>query len=376
MTNPVVPQPHSTISVLEPRPEQAPRCVVFRDGKAANTPADLDQISEILKEEGTLVWLDVVDPGPDGLALLQEEFDLHPLAVEDAVHAHQRSKIESYDKYWFLVVQGLTRNGPTDPAPDSTGAWFDLQFHEMAIFAGERFLVTVRHAPPFPLDEIEHRWLTRPPAMHRDSGFLLYTILDTIVDGYFPVAEQFEEHVNEIEASLLSDAPGRQNFLLQMFAMKRDLQRFRHAALPMREILTPIIRGDLTIFTPDEVVYYRDIYDHTIRIIDQLDAARDLVNGALDIHLSLTANRQNEVGKQLTLMATIFLPLTFITGFFGQNFGFLVNHITGPGIFWALGVGSEILAIVALFFYFKYKRWYLSAGPTRVFLPTSPTAAS
>jgi magnesium transporter len=331
---------------------------VFRDGQPAHTPADVSEISEILKEKDTLVWFDVVDPGPDDLALLQEEFNLHPLAIEDAVQAHQRPKIESYRTYWFIVIQGVTSAAASDRVPAAADAGLDLQFHEVAIFAAKRFLVTVRDAPPYPLDEIERRWLVRPPAMRRDSGFLLYTILDTIVDGYFPVTEQFEELVNAIEASLLGDAPRRQQILLQMFDMKRDVQRFRHAAVPMREILTPMIRGDLPLFTPEEVVYFRDIYDHATQVINQLDAARDLVNGALDIHLSLTANRQNEVAQQLTLIATIFLPLTFITGFFGQNFGFLVRHIEGAGVFWILGIGSEIVALAALVIYFKHRRWY------------------
>jgi magnesium transporter len=358
MTDPVVPLPRTPISAFEPAPAHAPRCAVFRDGRPTHTPADLSQISEILKEDDTLVWLDVVDPGPNDLALLQEEFNLHPLAVEDAVYAHERPKIESYPTYWFIVVRGVTSSPAGGTVPSAADAGLDLQFHEVAIFAGERFLVTVRDAPPYPLDEIERRWLTRPPALRRDSGFLLYTILDTIIDGYFPVAGMFEERVNEIEGSLLGDAPPQRYILLRMFAMKRDLQRFRQAALPMREILTPIIRGDLTLFSPEEVVYYRDVYDHAIRIIDQLDAARDQVNSALDIHLSLTANRQNEVAKQLTLIATIFLPLTFITGFFGQNFGFLVNNIAGERAFWALGIGCEIVALVALIIYFKHKRWY------------------
>jgi magnesium transporter len=354
----VVPLRRTATGAPTPPSGHAPRCVVFREGILVDTPTDLGQISEILKEDDTFIWFDVVDPGPNDLALIQEEFTLHPLAIEDAIHAHQRPKIESYRTYWFLVIQGVTRDAASDRVQDAANAGLDLQFHEVAIFAGERFLVTVRHAPPYPLDEIERRWLTRPPAMRRDSGFLLYTILDTIVDGYFAVTEQCAELVNAIEASLLGDAPRRQQILLQMFALKREVQRFRHAALPMREILTPIIRGDLPLFTPEEVVYYRDIYDHTIQVINQLDAARDLVNGALDIHLSLTANRQNEIAQQLTLIATIFLPLTFITGFFGQNFGFLVSHIEGARVFWILGIGSEIVVLAALFIYFKHKRWY------------------
>src|SRR5579884_2867998 len=134
---------------------QKPTCEVFRRGSPTGTPRDLSEISEILKEEGALVWLDVVDPGPNDLDLLQEEFDLHPLAIEDAVQAHQRPKIESYGSYWFVVVQAVTVDGGR------------LRFHEVAIFAGEKFLVTVRHEPAYPLDEIRERWRAHPERLRR-----------------------------------------------------------------------------------------------------------------------------------------------------------------------------------------------------------------
>jgi len=326
------------------------RCHVFRNGRRTHTPVDLSELSEVLKEDRAFVWLDVVDPKHEDLALLQREFGLHPLAIEDAIQAHQRPKLEAYGEgtsaYWFIVIHPVTM------AAD------DLVVHEMSLFAGANFLVTVRHNPVYPINEIERRWLAHPDDLHRDSGFLLYTVLDTVVDGYFPVAERFEERVNAIEVALFEDRPLPEDLLLRIFTMKKDSQEFRRAALPMRDILTPILRGDLPLFSEGQKAYFRDVYDHAIRVIDQVDATRDLVNSALDVHLSVTANRQNEVSKQLAIIATIFLPLTFITGFFGQNFGVLVGHITGPISFWALGVGAEVVALVLLLAWFKHRGWF------------------
>ena len=145
---------------------------------------------------------------------------------------------------------------------------------------------------------------------------------------------------------------------LRIFGLKRDLQRFRRAAVPMRDILNPIIRGDLVLYKNEEIAYFRDVYDHAIRVIDQLDAARDLLNNALEINLSIVANRQNAIVKQLTIIATVFLPLTFITGFFGQNFGYLVSRIGSTSSFWALGIGAQAVTLIALICYFKWKRWF------------------
>jgi magnesium transporter len=322
-------------------------CQIFREGKAAGGPSHLGEISEILDEHGTLVWFDLVDPVPEDMNVLQEEFHLHPLAIEDAVLAHERPKIEAYGNYWFLVVQGTT-----------IGSDKTVKFHEIAIFAGEKFLVTVRHDPAYPLDEIEQRWHAHPERLRRGGGFLLYTILDTVVDGYFPVADALEDRVDAIEAMLFSGASLGPEVLRDIFRLKQSGQEFRRAVLPMRDILNPIIRGDLTLFPEEEVIYYRDVYDHAVRVVDQLDTLRDLLASALDIHLSTVANQQNEVAKQLTIIATIFLPLSFLTGFFGQNFSFLVQDIGGEGTFFLLGIGTEVLTLAAMVAFFKWRRWF------------------
>jgi magnesium transporter len=336
-----------TTQVGETDADRAITCKVFRHGKPEKGPKDLGQISEILRDEGSLVWLDVVDPQPRDLEVLQEEFDLHPLAVEDAVEAHQRPKIEAYDHYWFVVVHGasMTLDG--------------LELHEIAIFTGTQFLVTVRHSPLYPLEEIERRWEAHPERLRRGGGFLLYTILDTVVDGYFPVVDGFQERVDSLQEDLFANRSIRPNLLPMIFDMKKDAQRFRRSAMPLRDILTPMIRGDLKLIPADEIAYYRDVYDHAIRVIDQLDTVRDLATSALEIHLSVVANRHNEVAKQLTIIATIFLPLTFLTGFFGQNFTFLTAHVlTSSPAFWILGVGLEVFTFAVTIGYFKWKGWF------------------
>jgi len=331
-------------TAVEPRP--CVHCTVFKNGSPEFEPRELGEISEILKEPGTLVWLDVVGPDSAAMTVLQNEFGLHPLAIEDAMTAHERPKIDGYGDYWFLVVYGVST---TDKA---------VTVNELSIFSGKNYLITIRREPAYPIAEIERRWRSRSDMASRDSGALLFTVLDTIVDGYFEAVESMDEQISALEGGLLRGGMAGNDLPLRIFALKRDLQRFRRAAIPMRDILNPIIRGDLVLYKSEEIVYFRDMYVHAIRVIDQLDAARDLVNNALEINLSIVANRQNAIVKQLTVIATIFLPLTFITGFFGQNFGFLVSRIGSTASFWFLGIGAQVFALIALLWYFKTKRWF------------------
>jgi magnesium transporter len=200
--------------------------------------------------------------------------------------------------------------------------------------------------------------LAQPRALRRDSGFLLYTILDTLVDGYLPVAAAYEQRVGALEEALLHDHPDIDATLRALFAMRSEVLDLRRAAVPMRDLLSPIIRGDLHLFRADELAYYRDVYDHAVRVVEALDAARDDITNAQQIHIAVQANRQNDVNKQLTLIATIFLPLTFLTGFFGQNFGWMVDHIKGVDTFVVVGIGSELVGLVMLVMYFKAKHWF------------------
>ncbi|MFN2459962.1 MAG: magnesium transporter CorA family protein [Candidatus Velthaea sp.] len=323
------------------------RCLIFTGKEAARALKDPREISDILKDESTFVWFDLAQPSPADLKLLQDEFALHPMAIEDAALSHERPKIDTYERYLLLVVHGASL--------DLRGR---LTINELAIFAGTNFLVTIRSEPLLPLDEIERRWMAHWGPIPRDAIGLLYVILDTIVDGYYPITDAYDSRIDRIEDHLFAEKRKAQTVLKEIFDFKRDLQAFRRSAAPVREILTPILRGDVHQLEPTVLAYYRDVYDHAIRVIDQIDAQRDLVNTTLDIHLSSQSHRQGETAKQLTIIATIFLPLTYITGFFGQNFDYLVKGIAAPSAFWWFGVGTQLTALGALLVYFRYKRWF------------------
>ncbi len=327
--------------------EHESRCMIFTGKDTARALKDPSEISDLLLDEHNFVWFDLAEPTHEDLALLQEEFALHPTAIEDAALVHERPKIESYDGYKLVVLHAA-----------SLDARKQLVLHEIAVFAGKNFVVTIRAHPVYPLEEIERRWLAKAGVPHDPTG-LLYVILDDVVDGYGPVASAYDERLVALENDVLGrQASGRGHVLRDVLAFKRDLVRLRHAAAPVRDILAPLLRDDLGPLEPGLAAYFRDVYDHALRVTDQIDSIRDLLNSTLDIHLSSEAHRQSEVSKQLTIIATIFLPLTYITGFFGQNFGWMVNRIDGPQHFFWIGVGSQAAAAVVLIAYFKRKGWF------------------
>lgn len=234
-----------------------------------------------------------------------------------------------------------------------------LVLHEIAVFVGKNFVVTIRAHPVYPLEEIERRWLAQTGIPHTSTG-LLYVILDVVVDAYTPVANAYDEKLIALENRVLQRRRAQQteDVLRRVLLLKRELVQLRHAVAPVRDILSPLLRGELGETDPALIVYFRDVYDHALRAGEQIDSIRDLLNSTLDIHLSSEAHRQGEVSKQLTIIATIFLPLTYITGFFGQNFGWMVNHIDKPSEFFWIGIGSQVLALLILLLYFRRKGWF------------------
>ena len=191
---------------------------------------------------------------------------------------------------------------------------------------------------------------------------LLYQVVDTLVDGYFPVLANFDDQIDELEDEILQRPTDQQ--LGRLFDMKRSLIAVRKVVTPQRDMFATLLSGPdvLPGMTPDAERYFRDLYDHLIRISDLVDSYRDLTSGALDTHLSTVSNRLNVVMKQLTIIATIFLPLSFLTGFFGQNFAWMVRQLTSLTVFLALGVGLQLVTAAALFVMFRRRGWLSSDG--------------
>ena len=288
-------------------------------------------------------WIDLHQPSEDDFAILRDVFNFHPLALEDSEHFGQRAKLDDYDDFVFLVVYGAVSD--------------DDRLVEVHCFYSERFLVTVHRddAPAF--TEVRRRYQKRKAPIEH-PGFLLYRIIDALVDSFFPILADFDDRIDELENQTFLNASDSQ--LQEIFAMKRLLVGMRKAVTPERDMFASLMGGvaELPGMTAEDERYFRDIYDHLIRISDLIDTYRDLLTSSMDVYLSTVSNRLNSVVKQLTIIATIFLPLTFITGFFGQNFGFLVRNITGWPAFVGLGIGLEIVAIVALLVFFKRRGWF------------------
>ena len=318
-------------------------CFVYEPGKAASRLHDLCDISKRIASPETIVWLDIVAPGVEDFTIIQDEFQLHPLAIEDAVKMDQRPKLEIYDDVWFLVVNAAMYESN------------DLLAPGVAVFIGKNFLISVRQDETFTFSEV-HRRLERFPSTETfDVGILLFTVLDVLIDTYAPTADALQDEVDKLEAVLIGNGDTTNEVLMRSFQLRKSLSRFRRIVAPMQNVLQPIVRGELQTIRDKELPYFRDILDHIIRAMTHIEGTREQIVNVRETHIALVSHRQSEVSKQLTLMATIFLPLTYITGFFGQNFAFLTNHMASRESFLQLGVGSEILATIALLTYFRYR---------------------
>ena len=264
---------------------------------------------------GTIRWIDLRAQDEPTLKLLADRFGFHPLTIEDCLHVDQRPKLEEYGDYLFVVIHGFS-------CP--TGKAHDVVPHELHAFLGQGYLVTVHVDPIEALDRIWQRVVGEPALGRRGSDFLLYLVSDAVVDANFPILDLMSDHLEEIENAVL-ERPRRAD-LSRIFSLKRTLVEMRKALSPQRDVFSLLAkRGDPRV-SEKTSLYFRDVYDHLSRIAEGLEAARDLLGNALDAYLSTSANRTNEIMKRLTLLSAVFLPLTFITGFFGQNFDHLPFH--------------------------------------------------
>ena len=305
-----------------------------------------DNVKQLL-DASTRFWLDLCGVDQEvSDSLLRDTFGFHPLAVEDAEHFGQRPKLDSYDGFALLVVYGASSDG---------------QLIEVHCFYTEEYLVTIHHEACPDLPGLAER-LRQRAGPHSDHVMLLYQVVHTLVDGYFPLLAKLDDQIDELEDEILQRPTEEQ--LGRLFDMKRSLISLRKVVTPQRDMFATLLsgRGVIPGMTPDAERYFRDLYDHLIRISDLVDSYRDLMSGAMDTHLSTVSNRLNVVMKQLTIIATIFLPLSFVTGFFGQNFAWMVNRITNLPAFLLAGIGLQILIVIGLVVMFRRRGWLSTDG--------------
>ena len=290
-------------------------------------------------------WLDLTAPTVEDIEKLRELFGFHPLALEDALHFGQRPKLDHYQDYVFVVFYGAREYAPGDT---------DV-LREVQMFISGKYLVTLHEDSMPVLDEQRSR--LKGLVLHSEQ-FLLYRVFDALTDSFFPVLARMDNEIDELEVAVLAGPTDEQ--LQRLFALKRSLVAMRKVVTPQRDLFARSIDqlSALDGLELDERDYFRDVYDHLIRISDLIDSYRDLLSGATDLYLSTVSNRQNEVMKQLAIVGTIFLPLSFITGFFGMNFAWMVRDgIASTWSFFVLGLGSLLATCVFLVRFFRRKGW-------------------
>jgi magnesium transporter len=314
--------------------------VAYADGLRIGEVA-IPDISEVLKQPGRFVWVGLHEPDGEMLAEVQQEFSLHDLAVEDAARAHQRPKLERYGDSIFVVLR-------TAHVDDSTGG---IDFGETHLFVGSNYVVSVRHGGSLPYTEVRARCEANPDLLVKGPVFVFYSIMDFIVDRYFPLVDTFEDKLAELEDNVFQQTLPRET-TERIYQLKRDLLEVKRAVAPLVDVCNRLVRGDVPLAPEDSRVYFRDVYDHVIRINEMIDTLRELLSAALEANLALVSVSQNEAMKRLAGWAAIVAVPTMIAGVYGMNFKFM------PELDWYLGYPLALTVMVGAcaFLYYKFKR--------------------
>ncbi|MGN6125582.1 MAG: magnesium transporter CorA family protein [Humibacter sp.] len=309
-----------------------------------------DELIATLRESQDFFWLDLTAPSKEQIERLGTLLGLHPLAVDDSVRFGQRPKLDTYGETALLVLQGGVESVPEDEN--------EHPLEEIHCHLSGDFIVTLHRRPYAGLQDLKTLFERSASSTSKSERYYLYKVIDTIVDSFFPMLADLDEEINALEDAIISNAGRRQ--LAETFRLKRLLLMLRKAVVPMRDVFAREIEviADLAGLEPDSHDYFRDVYDHLIRITDELDSYHEMVAGCTDLYLAIIANRQGETSKQLAIIASIFLPLSFLTGFFGMNFSWEVGHVlVGPWAFFALGLGTMVAAAGAMWWWFHHKGW-------------------
>jgi magnesium transporter len=325
-------------------------CALYRDGRRQNEgPMALDRAAKICAETDGFIWLGLFEPGEAELADVQERFGLHELAIEDAQNFHLRPKIERYEDSGVLFA--VLRTARYDEERE------EVEMGEVSVFLSQRFVITVRQGKASDLHSARLRLEARPEFLREGTGAVLWAILDTIVDAYAPVVEGLEKDVEEVERTVFSGAAAPTE---RIYLLRREATDFYRAVHPLLGPLEGLERGAYLRVSDELSQFFRDVDDHIKLVNEEVVALRDVLATILQANMAVISNQQNEISvrqnetmKQLTLVATIFLPMSFITGFFGMNFGWMVGHITSFWVFAVYGVGSLTLSAVAIYLWFR-----------------------
>ncbi|MBT8466090.1 MAG: magnesium/cobalt transporter CorA [Deltaproteobacteria bacterium] len=316
----------------------------------------VERVSDLksIRERSTGVsWINVDGIGdPECLSQLGELFGLHALALEDVVNVHQRPKFEDYGNTDFVVLR-----------MPSLRPQLDLE--QVSVFVGDRFVITIQERPGDCFDFLRDRIRNgKGRIRRRDGAYLAYSVLDAIVETFYPVVEGYSDQLEEIESRVLANQT--ENVVAEVHAVRHDLRALRRAVGPTREVLSAMARADASDSQGDTHIFLRDCHDHAVQLMEALDTNRELASSLMDMHLSNVSMRMNEVMKVLTIIATIFMPLGFIAGLYGMNFDGGVSRWNMPELRWEYGyffaIGAMALTAIGLVLFFRSKGWLGDGG--------------
>jgi magnesium transporter len=310
-------------------------CVAYDRGQRLSDIA-LNEVRTHLDRRGCFVWVALKDPEASELASLQEEFGLHELAIEDAQKGHQRPKVEEYGSTLFVVMQLIEPSGT------------DLQTGEVAIFVGPQFIISVRRGAQLGFTEVRRRCEQEPELLQHGPAYVLYALMDNVVDRYFPVLDRLSDEIDEVEERIFAGQTTRAQ-IEALYSLKRKLMLLDHAAQPLLEVAGKLHGGRVPPICAGLQDYFRDVYDHLLRVKRSIDNLRDTVTTAISVNLSLITIQENEVTKRLAAYAALVAVPTMIAGIYGMNF----DHM--PELSWRWGYPVSVASMVVIDLYLVYR---------------------
>ena len=305
----------------------------------------VSDLPELLKEESALIWIDMETPTEFDEQVLLDVFKFHPLTVEDCRENRHYPKIEEFDDYIYFIVHGVT----ADISPDR------FNTIELDGFLGPNYVITYHHDMFRSINNVKQLLRTTPLICQRGPAFLLHQILDQVVDFYSPVLDDFDDRIDRLEQDIFAMKRPNNQILSEITALKRSVLRLRRISGKQMDILHRMSRGEFVLIPADMRPFYRDVYDHLVRVVDLSESYRDLISGSLEAYLSVVSNRMNEIMKVLTIFSAIMLPLTFIAGVYGMNFDNMPELHSRYGYFAVILI--MFLVAVGMLLFFKRRGW-------------------
>ena len=308
-------------------------------------------IPDLLRDENVIFWVDFEAPAETDDLVLLDVFKFHPLTVEDCRANRHHPKVEEFPDYLYFIVHAIR----TDASPDR------FNTVELDGYLGKNFVVTYHHEHFISIDKIKQSMRMSPVTCQRGAPFVLHHIIDSIVDEYLPVMDDFDDRINSLEDNIFSSRQASNEILEEILGLKRSLLRVKRISAKQLEVLYRMSHGQFQLIGGSVLPFFRDIFDHMVRVTDLAESYRDLISGSLEAYLSVVSNRLNEIMKVLTIFSAIMLPLTFIAGVYGMNFENMPELHSRYGYYAIWGV---MIAVAVGMLYFFWKRGWIGRGPT------------